>query len=464
LEKTKVRELSILAAATEKPSADCLVYNDRAWSFSEIASRASAAIDRLGAVGVGRGQRVALTPRADLDSAVWLFALFELGCPAVLVHPRLTEGECDALIAKSGIDHVIDAPPPEASLSCRAEYQEVPSDRALAVVFTSGTRGVTRGALLSRRAFVASAKAHEANLGWTPDDRWLLSMPPAHIGGLSILTRSLIARRCVVLGPGAFDPVVVSALMARERVTLLSAVPTMLHRLLDLEPRWTPHRELRAVLVGGASFPELLRRRAADRGVPVLATYGCTEACSQVAAQNLSQVGHPGSGAALSGVQVRVRDREIQVRGDVLMDGYVGEDRLTNSWTSDGWFRTGDHGELAADGQIHVHGRLDDMIVTGGENVAPLEVETWLESVPGISSACVFALPDSEWGEVVAAAIVTDPARYDLASLRMRMKRELASHKQPKQVAVLDALPLNRSGKIDRAAVVNEARDRLQRI
>ncbi len=446
-------ELSICAAAAEAPSADCLVVDGETWSFSRVAGRVGAAIQALQAAGIERGDRVALTPGADFSSIVWLYALFELGCPAVLMHPRLSQREQAGVLGAASPVHVIRSSAPHGAAPIRATTS-VPGDRTLAVVYTSGTRGRSRGALLSRRAFVASEAAHGANLGWRSDDRWLLGMPPAHVGGLSILTRCLIARRCVVSSEGRFDAAETLRILDRDRVTLLSVVPTMLRRLLAHEnPSWHPSQALRAVLVGGAAFPDALRRQAASRGIPVLGTYGCTEACSQVAAQSSPQLGQGGSGAPLPGIEVRLVSGEIQVRSETLMDGYLDADRATEPWTEDGWLRTGDLGAFADDGQLVVLGRIDDLIVTGGENVAPEEVEGWLTTAPGILEACVFAVDDDEWGQRVSAAIVVESPEYDLDELRALMRRELAPHKRPKQVAIVESLPVNRSGKVDRAEV-----------
>lgn len=449
-------ELSLLAAAQEAPLRDCLVSDGKVWSYAEVAVRVRTALAALRARGIESGDRVAVTPRVDVDSIVWLYALFELGCPAVLLHPRLSGRERAVALADAQPTKLIRGAVPEEAVG-EGSVQGIAStaEQTLAVVYTSGSRGTPRGARLSRRAFLASEAAHAANLGWLPDERWLLSMPPAHVGGLSILTRSLIARRCVVLAPGSFDARLLSQVMVQERVTLLSLVPTLLRRLLMLErPAWTPASELRAALVGGATFPESLRDLAASRGVPALATYGCTETCSQVTTQSLAQGGRPGSGAPLQGIELRVEGEEIQVRGDVLMDGYLGGARAEDPWTPDGWLRTGDLGAILSDGQLQVRGRIDDLIVTGGENVAPQEVETWLLSVPGITGACVFPLPHEDWGEEVVAALAVDPARYSPEALRERLAAELAAHKRPKRVCVLDALPLNRAGKVDRAAVL----------
>jgi acyl-CoA synthetase (AMP-forming)/AMP-acid ligase II len=146
------------------------------------------------------------------------------------------------------------------------------------------------------------------------------------------------------------------------------------------------------------------------------------------------------------------------------MDRYLVEDRTDTVWASDGWLRTGDFGSFLPDGQLLVRGRVDDIIVTGGENVAPQEVEAWLETVPGIASACVFSVPHDEWGEEVVAALVTDSTRYSPSTLRERLANELAAHKRPKQICVLDALPLNRSGKVDRVVVASDCSGRLRPI
>ena len=465
-----MNELSILAAAREAPRRDCLITQGRAWSYAEVADRVWAAIAALRARGVARGERVALAPDVDLDSVLWIYALFELGCPAVLLHPRMTERERQLMIDRSRPGHVIISPVPTSTLAperalAEESWVQIPDDRALAVVFTSGTSGEPRGARLSRRAFIASEAAHAANLGWEDRDRWMVCMPPAHVGGLSILTRCLIARRCAVLSPGPFEPRQAIEVMGRDGVTLLSVVPTMLRRLLAADaPRWEPSADLRAVLVGGAPFPDGLRAESVRRGIPALATYGCTEACSQVATQRSDQTGTPGCGAPLSGIEVRIERGEIQIRGDVLMDGYLEHEDAGSPFTPDRWFRTGDAGSFLPDGQLLVHGRIDDIIVTGGENVAPLEVEAWLETIPGVRSACVFSVTHEEWGEEVVAAIVSEPPQYDAGVLRDRLRRELAPHKRPKRFCVLNTMPLARSGKIDRAEVAKRCLGKLRPI
>jgi o-succinylbenzoate---CoA ligase len=280
----------------------------------------------------------------------------------------------------------------------------------------------------------------------------------AHVGGLSVVTRCLLARRTVVVAPDAGAADLVQTLQ-RERITLLSLVPTLLGRILDLEPQAVPPACLRAVLLGGAAASDTLLSRAADRGWPVLTTYGLTEACSQVTTQEAGTVnrGQLGSGRPLPGTDVRIDDDgQILVRGPTLMTGYLDRSGLERPFLEGGWLATGDHGRLDRHGNLHVAGRRADRIITGGENVDPVEVEHALERVPGVRQACVFGIPDAEWGEVVGAAVVADE-ELDPDRLREEIARTLAPFKRPRRIAVLDALPRGGSGKLDRRAAAEAA-------
>jgi O-succinylbenzoic acid--CoA ligase len=274
-------------------------------------------------------------------------------------------------------------------------------------------------------------------------------MPLAHVGGLSILTRCLAARACVVLEP-RFDAAALPELLLRHRVTLLSLVPTMLTRLLDEHPHWTPPSHLRALLLGGAGSPARLLERAAERGVPVLTTYGLTEACSQVVT----------GGRALLGAELRVAGDEgrLQIRGPMLMSGYLGEPPLAPG----AWFDTGDLGELDANGVLRVHARRTDLVVSGGENVYPAEVEDALATCPGVRAACVFGVADETWGQLVAALVVADGATLDRGALRVAIAERLAPHKRPRLLAFVDALPQTGAGKLDRAAAGRTPRASLE--
>ena len=455
-------EPSLAQAALDAPACPALITSGLTLSFAELADRAARCRAALVVAGVGPSSRVALLAGNGLETAVAIHALLDLGATLVPIHPRLTPAEADVLLADAAPSLVLReddlrrsslAPAPSLSLPA-APAAEAP----LAVVYTSGTSGRAKGAVLSRRAFRAAAAASARNLGWTDHDRWLCAMPLCHVGGLSILTRCLLARRAMILEP-RFDPDAVLAAITRERATLLSVVPTMLQALLERDAGNALAR-LRALLLGGAGAPFALLEECGRRGVPALTTYGLTEACSQVTVQRPSSPYRPerGSGVPLPGTEVRIVEGDgggvgrIQVRGPTLMDGYLrGADRpLDPGVDADGWFDTGDLGELDARGALHVHARRSDLIVTGGENVYPLEIEQRLESIPGVRRALVFGVPDARWGQLVAAVMELGPGA-SLDPLAAAAAARMAPHKRPRLACAVDALPLTGSGKLERA-------------
>ena len=226
----------------------------------------------------------------------------------------------------------------------------------------------------------------------------------------------------------------------------------MLARVLDAHPEWVAPAPLRAVLVGGAGASPQLLARATARGVPVVVTYGLTETCSQVAATPYHARFAPlpfGAGIPLPGIDLRVSGAHIEVRGPVLMAGYWNEPPLAPG----AWFDTGDLGELDGQGRLHVHARRVDLIVTGGENAYPAEVESALEAFPGIAAAGVFGVPDEVWGHTVAAALVAERQPPSDAALLDYLWQQLAPHKRPRHVCYVDRLPLTPGGKLDRRAL-----------
>jgi O-succinylbenzoic acid--CoA ligase len=421
--------LSIAAAARAAGGAPALRVDERSWTFAELA----AAVAPRAAELARERDPWPLTGSNSLDTLLTLYALLEVGRPALLLHPKLTPHERSAELAATA-----------------AAARTLPADAA-AIIYTSGTTGRARGAVLTREALLASAAASAANLGWADDDCWLLAMPLARVGGLSIVTRCLAARRAVALA-GAFDAQALPRQIVQHRATLLSLVPTMLVQLFDAHPHWRAPDHLRAVLVGGAPASPRLLARAAERGVPVVLTYGCTETCSQVVATPYAARHAPasvGAGRPLPGVQLRIEHSRILVRGPMRMAGYLGEAPLA----ADAWFDTGDLGTLDASGALHLHARRSDLIVSGGENVYPAEVEHVLEACPGVHAAAVFGLADETWGEVVAAALVTGPQPPPDRVLVEHLAARLAPHKRPRRIGVVPELPLTPAGKLDRAAL-----------
>lgn len=423
-----------------------------------------------------------------VETVTAILALLESRVSFVLLHPRWSRAERERALAMTGPALVVEEGGTLTAVSGGAGRGSLGGGGTV-FVFTSGSTGQPRCAALSQAALVASSKAHTAVFGWNDEDRWLLSLPTAHVGGLMIVVRCLLARRSIVLGGrgagGTFDAERVLQVIERQRVTLLSVVPTMLGRLLDTAGE-APPPALRAVLVGGAAASPALIARARRRGWPVFATYGLTEACSQVATERpgaaeqvvarggvASEVGGSRSGCGvgppLPGVEVRIEPRRmvgegtpaggsIQVRGPILFEGYLGSEPdapLERPFDADGWFDTGDLGVLDVSGGLRILGRRSDRIVTGGENVDPNEVEAAVLEWPGAAAVCVVGVDDDEWGEQVGAVVVGSrafEAENGLVGLERHLRECLAGFKRPRRLIVIDRLPAAPSGKVDRQA------------
>jgi O-succinylbenzoic acid--CoA ligase len=459
-----VSTLSLLDAAREQPHAPAVVLEAATLDHAELAARVQRRLPPLSRLrSVAPGAFVSVTIENTLTGLELVHALLESGIAFLPLHPRLTESEREALLQRLS---------PSAHVAADAERIELtaldlarrphaagnsadPLEAPLALIMTSGTTALPRAAVLSRRAFLASAMASAQNLGWHPEDRWLLSLPLAHIGGLSVVTRCLLARKPLVLADSwqrAASGEALIAAMTEGRATLASVVPTQLLRMQELLPRAPLPAHVRAILTGGAATSSALLDESAARGWPVLTTYGSTEACSQIATQAPgSAPNRAGCGKPLEGMRVKLEGGAICLQGPSLFSGYHPAQR--SPFDAEGWLRTQDLGRIDEHGELHVLGRADEVIISGGENVAPWEVERALERCNGVRQACVFGVPHPRWGQVVAAALLLEPGERgeQLARLVEHARRELAAFRRPRRVACLDAFALNRTGKIDRA-------------
>jgi O-succinylbenzoic acid--CoA ligase len=334
-----------------------------------------------------------------------------------------------------------------------------PAETAV-ILFTSGTTGRAKGVRLTAGNLHASAVASAFRLGVSPGDRWLCCLPVNHVGGLAPVVRTAMYGTTLVVQRG-FDVERTGEALAAHDVTGVSLVPTQLRRLLDAG---APLAELSAVLVGGAPTPERLLDRALAAGVPVHPTYGLTEAASQVAtARPAGARDHPRSvGQPLYGVRVTVvadgspvetgERGEIVIAGPTVTPGYL-DAGVTETAIGEWGVHTGDVGVREETGRLRVLGRRDEMVLTGGELVAPREVVETLRSHPAVADAAVVGLPDEEWGERVAALVVPEGDTPDVETIRTHCRDSLPGYKRPKTVAFADALPRTVSGTIDREVV-----------
>lgn len=342
---------------------------------------------------------------------------------------------------------------PIALLHAKATAEEHARQRALidaarfepddaVVLFTSGSTGPSRGVVLSRHALIANAQASAWHLGWRGDDRWLACLPLAHAGGLSVVIRCMLGEKPIALGD-------VSLLASADaHITLASLVPAQLAQLLD-DPAWRPPPMLRAVLLGGAAAPPALIEAALARGVPVLSTYGLTETFGQVATARVPG-GRP---VPLHGAELAAGTRDvpapIRIRGPMLATRYLDGAPIAPELV------TADLG-FVEDGELHVLGRADDVIISGGENVHPTQVEAVLAATPGVRAAAAFGIHDARWGQLVAAAVAVAPA-FDHARALEQWRAQLPPHARPRRLALLAELPRLPSGKVDRRALLTLA-------
>ena len=490
-----------------------------AWTYADLDRLVSETAGRLAAHGVRGDDRVGVLTPPYVGTVGMVHAMMRIGATFVPLGEGLTPRELSERVERADLDVVVCAESTESQALSASDQVPVlsvdePSDDAvtaihgtepapvdpadwafddrLCVLFTSGTTGAAKPVPLTAGNVYASGVASAFRLGVDPDDRWLVSLALHHMGGLAPVYRSALYGTTLVLREG-FDPGGAADDIDRYDVTGVSLVPTMLKRMLDR--RGTLAESLRVVLLGGAPAPDELIERCRDYSIPVYPTYGMTEAASQVATATpqgtrgrIGTVGRP-----LFGTDVTVVDEdgtpvapgetgEIVVDGPTITPGYLGSETTGSAFGPYG-LHTGDVGRIDEDGYLYVLNRLDDRILSGGQNVEPGEVAGVLTEHSAIEDVAVVGIDDDEWGERVAALVeVTDSNELtvnrsasdeterqngdDAGEAERRLEDEtlvtfarerLAGFKIPKTVAYTDELPRTVSGTIDRDAV----RDRL---
>ena len=396
------------------------------FTYGQLLAEAQSAARRIAALGAARGDRVALVLAPGEEFAVAFHGCLLLGAVAVPVDPSRPPAELDALVA--GCTVVVDGPiDGHEDPAVDPDGSHEPGDIAV-LMHTSGSTGEPEGCELTYGNLWWSAAGSAVALGLDPRERWLCCLPVAHVGGLSVLTRSAIYGTTALVH-GHFDAArVLHELGSPDGPTMISLVPTMLARLLDAGLERPP--ALRYALLGGAPAPAELLARAGEAGVPVAPTWGLTEAASQV-----TTFGRP-----LFCTRVGV-----SAGGELLVDG------PTVSPSRERPLETGDLGEVVGSGEVRVTGRASATIITGGENVDPVTVEHALEAHPAVSECGAFGRPDDEWGEAIVALVVAGGGTApDAAGLAEWCRERLAPFERPKEIRLVEALPRTASGKLDR--------------
>ena len=461
------------------------------WTFAELEGHTIRTAQHLATTGVNEGDRVALLAVNGLPFVAAVHALTRLGAVLIPLNSRLTVAElcwqltdaradlllCDEhwaemaeLIGESlpSLPRIVinaalfagdetTNPYPPASIIL---HDEIDLDAMQAIIYTSGTTGQPKGACITYGMQWWSAVGSALNLGHDPADRWLACLPFFHIGGLSMLFRGVINGIGIVVHE-RFDAAAIHQSINKDGVTIISVVAVMAQRMLAELGEARYPAAFRCLLLGGGPAPQPLLEACARRHIPVVQTYGMTETCAQAVtlapADALRKLGS--AGRPLASVQLRIMHEaheaaaneagEIQVRGPTITPGYVDRPELTASAFQDGWFATGDLGYLDAEGYLYVLDRRTDLIISGGENVYPAEIEATLLAHPDVLEAGVCGQPDADWGQVPIAFVQLRIGSTTTAEdLRTFAAQHLARYKVPQAVHVVDALPRNASGKL----------------
>src|SRR5690625_983265 len=444
-------------------------------TFLELKKRSETFAKQLAHLGVERDKRVAILSNNHIDMIIAIHALSYLGAVAVMLNTKLTRDELTYQLTASHAfllltteslqtDKVLPfnntltfTEVAEEKLVNTSLLEEISLQDPCTMMFTSGTTGKPKAVLHTYGNHWWSATGSALNLGLHDDDKWLLPLPIFHIGGLSILLKSII------YGIPAFvmekyDPAVFYDVICHKKITIVSLVTLMLKQYVDKLGHETLPKHLRCFLLGGGSVPEVLLQEVKKKEIPLFQSYGMTETSSQIvtlsADDALRKLGS--SGKALFPAQVDIIEQqadsvgEIVVKGPMVMDGYVDNPKANEASFINGWLKTGDLGYLDEEGFLYVVERRTDLIISGGENIYPSEIESKLLMIRGVTDAGVFGLEDDTWGKVPIACIVRDDADVTEQFVFNQLEDVLAAYKIPKQVHFIEELPRNASNKLMR--------------
>jgi O-succinylbenzoic acid--CoA ligase len=438
----------IAGAARNQPDAAAYIAGNRTWSYAAMDLAVRSAEEWFSRFD--QGDVIAVHSPSAFEVTVIAWACVRRGlvfCPLSLRVPDATRikmieqvgARCLVYRDAFPVDDVVeshaidDIPMSGASGGGDQGSRVLVTGNPATILFTSGSSGEPKGVLHVLQSHVASALASNASLSLGPGDRWLLSLPTYHVGGLAIMFRCMLAGATMVLADTNRP---IHDVLSRARITHVSLVGAQLAQLIGRSGRLESDLAIKHLLLGGGPIDAGLVRRARAQGLPVRCTYGMTEMASQVATES----GHggaamPGScGRVLSAHDVRVSDRgEIEVRGPARFEGYVSSGELLRPFSEGGWFATGDCGRVEEDGTLWVNGRSDNMFVSGGENIHPEEIEVVIQREFGIAPVAVVPVPDANFG-CRAVVFVEESAVTTLRQALDALRAHLPGFKIPRTV------------------------------
>ncbi|WP_019414911.1 o-succinylbenzoate--CoA ligase [Paenisporosarcina sp. TG20] len=454
------------------PNRLALRFKDKSWTFLQLFDEVKDTAGKMKFSGINYGDRIAILSPSNSQLIVAIHACWQLGCEIVLLNERLSDEELTYQIEDAQPILVLTAEVYQDRVSTNkvmtleklseqtsgpySVEEEWPLNRTVSIMYTSGTSGRPKGVRQTVLNHTTNATASAFNIGIQPDDTWLCAMPIFHISGLSIVIRSVLYGMEVKLYE-KFDLVPVVDDLVNGSITRMSVVSVMLDRILrELEKRdVNVSSRMLTMLVGGGPVPSNYLERAIARGIPILQTYGMTETASQTATlapeDAFRKLGSSGKPLYLSFIRIEggkkpFDEGEICIRGGHVTPGYIGHYESTSS-QEHGWLFTGDIGYFDDEGYLYVVDRRSDLIISGGENIYPAEVENAILQHPMIREAGVCGMDDETWGQVPVAFIVSD-VEISISSLQNFLQSKLASYKIPKILHQINEMPRNASNKL----------------
>ena len=447
----------------------------------------------LRSLDVCKGDRVALLLPNSLEFCCLFYATAKLGAVAVPLNTRLTAAELEFILSDSGsavlvhgdafaetvaairagtshpctVREWIPATEGKTSLQARLKAADASEPEASAggsdnvfIMYTSGTTGNPKGVVHTHDSVNAAASAWSMTIDVRYEDRVLLPLPMFHVAALTTVIFCAMRGISLISMP-QFDPMKVWSLIVEERVSIGGAVPAILNFMRQV-PQFAEldAPNFRFFITGGAPMPEALIKIYAAKNMQVVQGYALTESCGGgtllLNQDALRKVGSAGRATLFADIAVRddhggihLRgEGEVVLRSDFLLKEYWNRPDATRDAFDNGWFRTGDIGEIDDEGYLYIKDRIKDMIISGGENIYPAEIESVIIGIPGVAEVAVIGLPDEKWGEIACAIVVADPTKADEAGILAFCGEKLARYKLPKKVLFVESIPRNPSGKI----------------
>jgi o-succinylbenzoate---CoA ligase len=469
-----------------QPDSFFLISDKLSFTYSEFEKEVNRAAAYLSGKGINKNDRVILVSTNNVHFAVSVFALWEIGAVPVPLNIRLIKKELKTLIDFCVSKFVI----ADISLNLKLDYEgivllhspfdytskeEIPISKnstdineTAVIIFTSGSTGKPKGVMLTFKNLIANWRIGNQILQQTNSDKWLCSLPVYHIGGFSILTRAFLSGASIIL-PDSLQTEDLCHAINNFKPTLASFVSTQMKRLIDQYCK--PNKELKKVLLGGGFIDADLCKEALTKDWKIIKVYGSSETSSFVAALSTEDAQRKinSSGKVLPPNEIKIIDDrenfsrantigEIAVKSEAVMQGYLKNEEATK--LKDNFYLTGDIGYIDEEGFLFVETRRDDIIVSGGENINPIEVEIEIKNHPKVKEVSVFATSDPEWGQIVIAAIVTkDNIKISIKEIKGFLKNKIAGYKIPRKIFVLNEFPRTELGKVEKNKIIERLKN-----